>query len=193
MKPSRIAVELDELIAAGYPQETTIGEWSDITLAPMVPSDWQFLERFLRDTPHQERRFFRHEASDPALVERWCSELDYRHILPLLAWRGDRIIADGILHREPGLWTSHVGRLRLLVHPDYRRAGVGTQIIQNLIGVADGLGLHKLLYECAEGQVELISFLERVGFKQAAYLPEFIRDCDGQFHDMVLMVYPLRG
>jgi GNAT superfamily N-acetyltransferase len=103
------------------------------------------LEEFLKGIPDDDRLFFRHDLSDPERVRRWCAELDYQHMLPLLAWHGSHIAADGTLLREPGAWTAHVGKLRLLVHPDFRRQGIGIIMVQEVIEVASQLGLHKLV------------------------------------------------
>ena len=93
--------EIEGAIANRFPRETVLGNGTEISLTRMVPSDWQFLEQFLKATPDEERRFFRREASVPERVERWCRELDYHHILPVLAWDRDRVVADGILQRAP--------------------------------------------------------------------------------------------
>lgn len=179
---------LEERLAGRYPREVTIGGLP-LVLAPMVPSDWGALQRFLEATPRSERLFFRHRLSDSERIERWCSELDYRHVFPLIAWSGDAIVADAGLMQEPDLWTSHVGRLRLLVHPDYRGRGVGTAMIRELIDVGRQLGLHKLVHECAGPQTELITLLSNSGFREAARLPEFVRAQDGGIHDLVMMVH----
>jgi RimJ/RimL family protein N-acetyltransferase len=178
--------EVSERIAARYPRE----EYG-LTIVPMVASDWPMLEQFLADTPAEEQRFFRRGASDRGRVERWCRQLDYRHTLPLLAWQDDRIVADGVLERESGLWTSHVGKLRLLVHAAHRRRGLGQMMLRELIAVAAALNLHKLVYECAAEQQSLIALLKRLRFHEAARLPEFIRDFDGRLHDLVVMVHDL--
>lgn len=178
--------ELGERVAARYPRE----EYG-LTIVPMVASDWPMLEKLLADTPAEERRFFRRGQSDHSRVERWCKQLDYRHTLPLLAWKDDRIVADGVLERESGLWTSHVGKVRLLVHPSERRRGLGGMILRELIAVGAALNLHKLVYECAAEQQSLIAFLKRMRFKEAARLPEFICDFDGGLHNLVVMVHEL--
>ncbi|GAF91592.1 unnamed protein product [marine sediment metagenome] len=118
-------------------------------------------------------------------------ELDYRNILPLLVWNGGRVVADGTLHLEAGIWTSHVGKMRLLVHPSFRRRGIGNVLMHELITVADELGLHKLVYECAEEQTSLMGFLRRCDFDEIARLPDFIQDGTGQRHAMVLLAQQL--
>ena len=187
MQPLSESAELTELVGRRYPRAVEPEIGLRLTLTPMVASDWQLLERFLRDTPDAERRYFRREATDPARVERWCSELDYQHIFPLLAWQDDQIVADAVLQREPSLWTSHVGKLRLLVHSTFRGRGVGRCMVHELVDLACQLDLHKVIYECAAEQQSLIAFLQRVGFSNVARLPDFIRDRDGMLHDMVVM------
>ena len=159
----------------------------------MVPSDWQFLEAFLHEVPKPERLFFRQDTSIAERVKAWCSELDYRHVLPLLAWNGDQIVGDATLEQEPGLWTAHVAKIRIVVHPDFRRHGVGARLLQELVELAGKAGLHKLVCECAAEQAELIEHYSRNGFVSTARLPDFIRDRQGKLHDMVLLVRDLNN
>jgi len=193
MRPINISLEdrLSDSVASRYPKELELADGTRLTLAPMVPADWQFLETLLHAVPETERRFFRQDTSIAERVEQWCSELDYRHVLPLFAWHGDRIVGDATLEQEPGLWTAHVAKIRLLVHPEFRGRGIGRRLSRELVELARGLGLHKLLYECAGEQTELIDHLLRSGFVSAAVLPDFIRDRDGRLHDMVLLVLDL--
>jgi RimJ/RimL family protein N-acetyltransferase len=183
--------ELTVSVLSRFPREIVIGDGTKLTLAQMVASDWQMLEDLLRATPDDERQFFRHDVSDAERVKQWCSQLDYRHNLPLLAWHGGQIVADATLEQEPGFWTAHVGKVRLLVRPDFRCRGVATTLMESLIELAGDLNLHRLVYECAVEQTDLMNFLMRLKFKPAATLPEFIRDRNGQFHDMVLLVHSL--
>ena len=184
---------IDEHIASRYPRTIQIDATRQMTITPMVPSDWSMLGDFLEAIPSRDRKFFRHDLSDAARVERWCSQLDYWHILPILGWCDAHIVADATLQREPGLWTAHIAKIRLLLHPDYRQQGIGTQMVHELIELADELQLHKVVHECAAEQQDLISCLQKIGFQTAARLPNFIRDRDGNFHEMVLMVYSVRN
>lgn len=195
MRPLDISWDerLGKPIAERYPRELQLDDGLRLTLTPMVPSDWQYLESFLHAVPEPERKFFRQDSSIAERVEQWCSALDYRNLLPLLAWSGDRIVGDATLEQEPGLWTAHVAKIRILVHPDFRRQGIGGRLLNELVELARELGLHKLLVECAAEQIELMKHFDQCNFTASARLKDFIRDRSGKFHDMVLMVRDLSG
>ena len=180
--------ELALVVVGRYPREVRLRDGAELTLAPLVASDGPMLEHLLHAIPPEEQRFFRRESSEAGRVERWCRELDYDHYFPLVAWDGGEIVADGVLEREPGLWTSHVGRFRVMVHPDYRRRGLATRIARELIDVARDLHLHKLMCETAGRQESEIALARSLGFEEAARLPEFICDRDAQLHELVLLI-----
>jgi ribosomal protein S18 acetylase RimI-like enzyme len=184
---------MQQLVSATYPKELKLRDQTEVTLTPMVPSDWQLVGDFLSAIHPDDRLFLRHDISDPEIVERWCTELDYKHVFPLLAWVDGRVVADGTLNQDPGLWTAHLGRLRVLVHPEFRRRGLGELITDELIAVATAQGLNKAVVECASEQKDLIEFLGEKGFRQAARLEGFVKDRNGKDHAMIIMVRELAG
>lgn len=184
---------MQQLVSATYPKEVTLRDKTEVTLTPMVPSDWQLLGDFLSTIPENDRLFLRHDISDPAIVERWCTDLDYKHVFPLLAWVDGRVVADGTLNQDPGLWTAHLGKLRVLVHPDFRRRGLGAVMIEELVAIATAQGLNKAVVECAAEQKDLISFLGDEGFREAARLDGFVKDRKGTDHTLVILVRDLAG
>ena len=183
---------IDEPIGGRYPHEIQLKDGTDLTVTPMVASDWEALRAFLAAVPDADRQFLREDISEPAIVDRWCANLDYQHILPLLAWDGAAIVADASLHQDPGLWTAHIGKVRLLVHPRFRGRGLGSAMVRQLVDVAREFNLQKVAAECATEQAELIALLRRLGFREAARLPDFVCDRDSRLHEMVLLVYNLR-
>ena len=182
---------MQQLVSATYPKEVKLRDQTEVTLTPMVPSDWQLVGDFLAAIPEEDRLFLRHDISDPEIVERWCTDLDYKHVFPLLAWVEGRVVADGTLNQDPGLWTAHLGKLRVLVHPDFRRHGLGAVITRELISVATAQGLNKAVVECASEQGDLIRFLGGEGFREAARLEGFVKDRNDENHAMVVMVRDL--
>jgi GNAT superfamily N-acetyltransferase len=182
---------MQQLVSATYPKEVTLRDNTEVTLTPMVPSDWQLVGEFLSAIPDEDRLFLRHDISDPAIVERWCAELDYKHVFPLLAWVNGRVVADGTLNQDPGLWTAHLGKLRVLVHPEFRRLGLGSVITEELMSIATAQGLNKAVVECAAEQKDLIRFLGEEGFREAARLDGFVKDRKGADHTLVILVRDL--
>ena len=178
----------DERVIRRYPRPIATHDGVELTITPMVPSDWHSLEQFVHAAPESERQFFRRDLPDSERVERWCAELDYRHVMPILAWDADRIVADATLLLDPDLWTGHVGKLRLSVHPDFRGRGVASAMLNEVIALARDLGLHKLVHECGSPQADLIEFLRRAGFEEVVRLTGFVRNRDGEMHDMVMLV-----
>jgi RimJ/RimL family protein N-acetyltransferase len=182
----------DDFITGRFPRDFTLKDGTVLTITPMVASDWEALRDFLGIVPEAERQFLRDDISEPSIVDRWCANLDYQHILPLLAWDGATIVADASLHQDPGLWTAHVGKVRLLVRPEYRGRGIGTEMVRQLIEAAHEFNLQKVAAECAIEQAELIVLLRRLGFREVARLPDFVCDRNNRLHEMVLLVYNLR-
>lgn len=101
------------------------------------------------------------------------------------------MVADGTLNQDPGLWTAHLGKLRVLVHPDFRRQGLGSVITRELVSVATAQGLNKAVVECASEQGDLVRFLGDEGFREAARLEGFVQDRNNENHAMVVMVRDL--
>ena len=177
-------------IAERYPLTLRLSNGSALMVSPVGRTDLHLLDQFVQNVPFADRGFLYQDLS--VIVERWCADLDEEHCLPLLARRGERIVADASLHLEPEPWMSHIGKLRVFVHPDERGCGIGSALVGHLQSVAAELGRHKLVCECAAEQSELIALLRKLLFREEARLPEFIRDPRGRLHDMVLMACPLR-
>jgi L-amino acid N-acyltransferase YncA len=81
-----------------------------------------------------------------------------------------------------------VGEVRLVVDPAYRRKGLGSHLLEELILLAADLGLEKLVAELvAEERAAMLAF-QRFNFEQVAVLPGIMRDQGGTNHDLVVMV-----
>lgn len=174
-----------------YPKTVVQPDGRSLVLTPLVRSDWPMVEQFLAGVLPTDRRYFRRGTTDPERIHEWCQQLNYEHRFPLVVWDGKEIVGEGILERDQGYWTSHVGRVRLLVKGSARRLDIGTLLLGELVELAKAFGLHRLACECAAGQFELIAFLHKRGFTQGARLKDYVRDQAGIVHDMVIMVYDL--
>lgn len=77
------------------------------------------------------------------------------------------------------LYELHPGRLHLLnfaVHPDFQRRGVGTAMINKLIGKLSVNRRGRIMLEVRETNVEAQQFFRSRGFKAVSVLKDFYED-----------------
>jgi L-amino acid N-acyltransferase YncA len=175
-----------------YPKEVRLVDGTSVTMKPLVPDDAEALLKFFLKVPPEDRRYLKEDVTSPRVIQRWAHEVDYDRALPLLAWAGRRIVADGTLHRTRTLARRHVGEVRILVDPEYRNRGLGTAILRELAGIANENGLERLVLQAvAEKEEAAIKAAEYVGFVRLAVLPGHAKDLDGRLRDIVVLEMPL--
>lgn len=108
----------------------------------------------------------------------------------LLATHQDEIIAVGQVDRGSGR-LRHVGQLGISVASDYRREGVGTILVNELIRISKEDLAFRVLYLTvfANNQVAR-AFYRKVGFRKAGRIPKAIL-YRGAYVDQIFMYLPL--
>jgi GNAT superfamily N-acetyltransferase len=160
-----------------------------LLLRPMEASDESALIAFFRRIPVDERQLFREDVTQIPVIQGWIRNLDFRSVLPLLAFEGPRIVADATLHRDRGGWARHLGKVRITLDPDFRRQGLARLLMQEFIELAKALGVAVLEAEVLDVQKQKSLLFEDMGFQRVATLPQHAIDLAGRVHDM--LVYAL--
>jgi GNAT superfamily N-acetyltransferase len=158
----------------------------------MVKEDADKLYAFFSRVPREDRLFLRDDVSIRDVIDSWTQELDYRKVLPLVAEVGGNIVGDATLHRRTFGWTSHVGKVRLVIDKDYRGKGLGTVLIEELIDIAKKAGLEQLVAELISDQTGALSAFKRLGFEKEAVFFNYVKDQMGEEHNLVVMIKNLR-
>ncbi len=174
-----------------YPREIVLRSGTRLLLRPMVRQDADHLWDFFQRIPPEDRMFFRQDVSRRETVQGWADTLDYRRILPVLAWDGDRVAGDATLHRRTSGWKQRVGVARVQIAPEYRHLGLGTAMIRELRHLAEKAGLRYLMAEVIEEQAAALSAFEKLGFARAAVYPDFVNDQGGRLHTLVVLLYAM--
>lgn len=180
--------KLVQILIKTYPRETTLEDGTRITLRPMLKEDGPALLAYFQALPPEDRLRLRDEVTDPKVIENWISELDYDNILPLLAWNHQHIVGDATLHFSPIGWTKHQAEVRLTTSIQYRVRGLGTILVQNLLDIATALDLEQISIEVLPVWDKAVYLFEKLGFKEVALLPGFVKDLEGNESDLALMV-----
>jgi GNAT superfamily N-acetyltransferase len=174
-----------------YPQEAVLRDGRRVLVRPFTESDTDALYEFFLHLPAEVRRFAWDRIDNRTLVESWGRELEYSKVLPLLALDRGKIVADATLHRREGSPLRLVGRIKWLIDPAYRGAGLGTLLVNNFIATARTNGLrHLTCMLIADFEADAVRTLTELGFESYT-VPGYGTDPDGNQHDMVKMVLRL--
>jgi GNAT superfamily N-acetyltransferase len=170
-----------------YPKTVVVKGDLKATLRPLEASDEKAFHEFFCAVPEAERILFKHRVTDLQVIREWCQRIDYGKILPLLAIADGKIVADASLHQQLAGWKRHIGRISIVVHPDYRGRGLARALLAELIEIARDAGLEKLEAEfLGEQQAARRAFAE-VGFSDLLVLSDYVKDMQAISHDYVLM------
>jgi len=183
---------VEDILEEKYPKKAKLEDGTPITIRPMSPKDEKALVTFFNQIPKNDIAFLREDIADSKVIHNWCHSVNYNRIMPLLATKGDEIIADATLHMLEGGWMSHIGRVRIVVHPQYRKKGLATLLVSEIMKIAVQMGLEKLDGEFMGEQEGPIHVFEKLGFEKTAILPDHVRDIEGDNHDLVILIYSLQ-
>jgi GNAT superfamily N-acetyltransferase len=178
-------------MADRFPQEALLRDGRRVLLRLFSENDTGALYDFFQRLPEDVRRFAWDRIDNRALVDSWGRELDYAKVLPILAMDGNRVVADATLHRREGSPLRLVGRVKWLIDPEWRGAGLGTVLINKFIDIARSNGLrHLTCMLISDLEADAVKTLNDLGF--AGYtIPGYGTDPDGKQHDMIKMVLKL--
>jgi GNAT superfamily N-acetyltransferase len=169
-------------------KEGKLKDGSRVLLRPMVAEDRQRLVSFFQSIPEEERNYLRHDVTDPEIIRSWTERIDYTKVFPLLALAGDRIVGDATLHRIPYGWKRHIGAVRMVVAAEYQSRGLGTLLLNEIVGLAGEFGLEKLWAELPLMAAAALAVFSEAGFSSKAVIEGLAKDLHGRNIDMVIMV-----
>jgi RimJ/RimL family protein N-acetyltransferase len=184
---------IKDVLEERYPKKAQLEDGSPVTIRHLVKEDEAALTKFFNEIPKNDISFLREDISNPQVIQEWCHNINYTAALPILAFSKDNeIVADATLHMQNGGWMSHIGRVRIVVHPKARKKGLASILVKEIMKIGFTLGLDKLDAEFMAEQEGPVAVFEKLGFEKTAILPDHVRDIEGKNHDLVILIYNLR-
>jgi RimJ/RimL family protein N-acetyltransferase len=175
-----------------FPMEITLRDGTRCVIRPLGKRDDAKLQKFFLAVPEVERLFIKQRPTDRKVLRQWCRHPDFEENLPLLMLCGDKVIGEVTLHQRRGGWRRHIGLVTVLTHPDYRGRDVAKVLVEEIITIAQHLGLKRLEARFNGERKVAIRALESLGFQQLLRLPDYVIDMESLPHDYVLMGMELR-
>jgi GNAT superfamily N-acetyltransferase len=176
-----------ETVLEEFPKEMPLKDGLVVAVRPIEPDDEMSFHEFFLAVPERERMFIKHRVTDPAVIRDWCQRIDLGHKLPLLAVGEGRILGCCTLHQQLGGWKRHIGRVSVMVHPNYRGRGMAKLLVDEVMDIALRSGLEKLEAEFLADQAAAVKVFGLLGFSQLLILPDYVKDMQAVSHDYILM------
>jgi len=175
-----------------YPKEVKLKDGLKSKFRPLRKDDQKTFHEFFLAIPEPERMFIKHRVTELSVIRDWCQNIDLGRNLPLLALVNNKIVGDVTLHQQLGGWKRHVGRVSVLVHPQYRGRGLARALVSEIVGIARHLGLEKVEAEFIGEQEAAIKMFAMLGFSNLVRLEDYVKDMQAITHDYVLMGLDLK-
>jgi GNAT superfamily N-acetyltransferase len=181
-----------ELELQTYPRKLTLKDGKKAVLRPLNPNDEKDFHQLFQGIPEPERMFIKHRVQDIKVIRDWCRNIDYGRNLPLMGVVDKKIVGAATLHQRLGGWKRHIGRVSVLVHPDYRGRGLARGLIGEILTIARHAGLERVEAAFIGEQEAAMKMFAMLGFNQLIRLEDYVKDMQAITHDYVLMGLDLR-
>ena len=176
-----------ELELQKFPQKIVLKDGLQCTLRPLKKDDEKRFHEFFLAVPAEERMFIKHRVTQPEVIRDWCQNIDLGRNLPLLAVADGKIVGDATLHQQLGGWKRHIGRVSVLVLPQYRGRGLARKMVTEIVKIARNLGLERVEAEFIGEQEAAIKMFAMLGFSELLRLESYVKDMQAISHDYILM------
>lgn len=172
-----------------YPKEIVLKDRKEAIIRPLEKEDKTLLQQFYGKIPGNDRWYMRYNVMDPEVMHEWFENIDRGNIFSIIALSGDQIVAQASLHMRGFGCTKHVGRLRIMVTPEFRHKRLGTWMLLDLIQLAMDKGLGELRADFVVGiEDAAIEAAHKLDFFEKALLKDYAKDQQGNRHDMLIMI-----
>ena len=181
-----------ELELQKFPKNSKLKDSRQATLRLLKTEDEKAFHQLFLDIPERERMFIKHRVQDVKVIRDWCRNIDVGRNLPLVGVVDKKIVGVATLHQRLGGWKRHIGRVSVLVHPEFRGIGLARALIHETLEIARSAGLERVEAAFIAEQEAAMKMFALLGFNQLIRLEDYVKDMQAITHDYVLMGLDLR-
>jgi L-amino acid N-acyltransferase YncA len=180
---------ISKYLLAVYPKTSALADGTSVTVRTLIPQDRAEVGAFFERVPEEDRTFLKEDLLNREEVEIWLDEIDVDRETVMVAQAGKRIIGTAVLERQRNGWARHVGEIRIVADPAFRRRGLGYLLAHTIFGLAKNCGVEKLTAEMVADEPGPIRVFKRLGFRTEATLNDQVKDRNGSKHDLLVMAH----
>jgi L-amino acid N-acyltransferase YncA len=169
----------------------TLKDGKKVVVRPLTPKDLDKLMAFYKSLPPQDRKYLRVDVTDRRVVAERIPASDQGPVFRIIALAKDKIVADGALELSGEEWRRHQGEVRLIVARPFRRKGLGMIMIRELYFLAASRNVATVVAKMMRPQKAAQTIFHRLGFREEALLPDYVKDLTGRTQDLLIMISDL--
>ena len=158
-----------------------------VTIRPVEAGDVEQSLAFFLGLGDEERKYLRRDVTRREIIEERIREAQQHRLDRIVALYEERIVADGSLEPERFHWSEGVAEIRIIVAPDFRRAGLGLRLVRELYALAHLRGISRVDAKMMAPQSAARAIFRKLGFSEEFVIPRHVKDCDGNWQDLVVM------
>jgi len=170
----------------------SLKDGKEVLIRPLTSRDLDRLMEFYRSLPLEDRRYLRVDVTNREVVSQRIKLIEKGNVYRLIGLDKDNIVADGALELSGEEWRKHQGELRVIVARPYRRRGLGMIMMRELYFLAAEKNLEKVVAKMMRPQKAAQIICRKLGFREEALLPDYVKDLSGKTQDLIIMVCDLK-
>ncbi len=172
-----------------YPKEIILKDHNEVILRPVEDGDHEGLVGFFQDMHLSFRWFLKEDPCDPGVIQKWIENQKRGKAFSIMALCRDQVVGTAALLLRPYGGRKHVGRLRIVVAPEFTGRQLGTWLVFDLTKRAMEMGLQKIRADFVVGIEDMaIRAFRNMGFVEEGLLKEYIQDQNERYYDYQIMI-----
>ena len=177
----------------GYPTELYLTNKIKVLVRPIEPDELESLHKFYLKIPRHDFIIYKDTALESDDPEKAFYVGGSIKVVQLGALINNDIIAKGTLQSE-GLYLSNAAEIKLIVDPDYRSLGLGSQMFNLLLFEGLKLGFKKIIVRYSSENRHITKILSYYGFYQETMLNFYVEDTEtNQKKDLIIASFDLEN
>lgn len=169
-------------------KKVSLKDKTEVVIRDLTEDDVERSLAFFQDLPPADRIYLRNDVTKREVIEARIRKMETGKTMRLVAvTREGQIVADGSLESEGYAWKDHVAEVRLIVAAGFQRNSLGMLLARELYLQAASKRVEEIVAKVMRPQKAALKVLERLGFKEEAVLPDYVRDIEGKKHDLIIM------
>ncbi|MGH7840683.1 MAG: GNAT family N-acetyltransferase, partial [Candidatus Binataceae bacterium] len=157
-----------------HQQELTLPDGRRVTLRLMQAADKAAMLSFSRALPPNDLLFLRTDITLSDALDDWIRNLERGATVTVIAEGGGEVVGYASLHHDQTQWTRRVGEIRVLLGPQYRGAGLGRRLAEEVFHIGRARGVKKMAAMLTPDQAGARAAFERLGFQVEALLQSWV-------------------